>query len=321
MTSKRIIIIIAIIFGFLIVIAALPWIIDPEGSKAIVKRNKEEKEYFRDITQNAEIIVNFTNSKGKDVELYWSLIKGTVDDYQTDYFPLWYSPVYDMRLIKLIEIESSGFIFESPKNKPSSGGKDYYSEVELEFDPPKDLTQKEYFTNGTIYIIGRNNRTDKNLKAVGDTKESYDANFEIYNYAVSKTTTTKRTKNTNPDDVINEMKNILDEKTSEKEQLNDTEIKDGKYCFQLDNLSNNGSFYYAEITIQNSQVLGKLTVEYESSDGYSATFLGNIEADILKVKVSYDNDAEGPYEEKWEINQNSLILEQPSIHLTRTTCN
>ena len=324
-TSKKILIISASILGVLIILVALPWIIDPEGSKAIVKRNNEEKEYFKNLTQDAEIIVNFTNSKDKDVELYWSLIKGEVDNYKTNHNVLGYGPrgIWDCRLIKLTEVESSGFIFESSKNTSSiikngefAKGEDYYYEVEIKFDLPEDLSQKEHNVNGTIYITGHNASGDG-----GDISESYDAKFKVYNYSVDKTTPKRETVTVNPDDVVNEMKNILDEEASEEEQPKGEELEDGKYCFQFDDLVNSGTFYYADVTIQNSAVLGNLIVEYESGDGYSATFIGTIEGNKLNIKVSYDNDGGGPYAEKWKINQSNLTLEQPEIILTNINCN
>lgn len=273
--------------------------------------NSERAEYFNTLTKDAEIVVNYTDHKGKKIEILWAIIDGKVDYFTTNskQFTRSYTGSFDCRLSKLEKAGPYSMEFESPKNKPAFGGDDYYYEVEIKFDLPKDLNQKEHFVNGTIYITGHNAAGDG-----GNTSDTYDASFEIYNYAVDKTITKREAATTNPDDVISEMKNILDKEASDvKEQ---EKLVDGNYCFQLDDLKNSGDFYYCTMTVENDNIKGEIIVENESSESYTMKFNGS----TLSVNVTYSNDGGGPNKEQWKINSNGLTLEQPAVILTKIKC-
>ena len=145
--------------------------------------DSEKSNYFNSLTQDGEITVNFTDHKGKKTEIFWALIDGKVDYYTTNskHFTRSYTGSFDCRLTKLVKAGPYRIQFESPKNEPAFEGEDYYYEVELKFDLPKDLNQKEHNIDGTIYITGHNAAGDG-----GDISESYDATFQISNYSVEK---------------------------------------------------------------------------------------------------------------------------------------
>ena len=104
-------------------------------------------------------------------------------------------------------------------------------------------------------------------------------------------------------------------------QVSTEKIVNGKYCYQFDDLKVSGKFYYCELVVNNSLLTGEITVENEASESYTVKFNGEIKDGKLLVKTTYDNDAGGPYDETWVINQVQLKLEQPAVTLTKIDCN
>jgi len=114
--------------------------------------NSERSEYFNNLTKDGEIVVNYIDHKGKKTKILWAIIDGKVDYFTTNSkeFTRNYYGSYDCRLTKFVKAGSFRMKFESPKNKSVFGSEDYYYEVELKFEPPKDKNQKEYCQHWNI---------------------------------------------------------------------------------------------------------------------------------------------------------------------------
>ena len=273
--------------------------------------NSEKSEYFKNITKDGEIVVNYTDHKGKNIEILWAIIDGKVDYFTTNskQFTRSYTGSFDCRLSKLVKAGPYRMLFESPKNKPAFEGDDYYYEVELKFDLPKDPTQEEYEVDGTIYITGQNAGGDG-----GDISDTYDAQFKIFYYPEEVASPKREEENVDTEEVVNKVKNILNEEVG-------TPLNNGNYCFQFDDLANSGDFYYCNLAVENeNDVKGELTVENEASESYTINFNGKRSGEVYTVSTTYSNDGGGPYEEKWKINSNGLTLEQPTVTLSNIKC-
>ena len=272
--------------------------------------------YYEKIVQDGELTVYFKDHIDINHEISWRFENGKIIDYYASHIKFSLHKLWDARFINNLTLGRSSISFESPENKGQDlNGKDlmWKNKLELSFDAPEDSTESNFKCKGKVKVT-------YDIGSSSSSVSSYDATFQIINYSIDKEIPKRENVTVNPEDVINEMKDVLDEENSKKDTHKEEKLQDGKYCFQLDNLVNSGEFYYAEITIQNSAVIGNLIVEYEDGDGYSAKFIGTVENNLLKIKISYDNDGEGSYQEEWEINSNNLILKEPSITLTNIKC-
>lgn len=252
--------------------------------------------YYEKIVQDGELTIYFKDHNGINHEISWGFEKGEIVNYYASHIKFNLHKLWDARFINNLTLGRSDISFESPENKGQDlNGKDlmWKNKLELSFDAPKDSTESNFKCKGKV-------------KVTYDTGSSstYDAEIKVILRGQSSTS-------------INQQEN--NEPTQDDKAI--TKVEQGEYCYQFDDLKVSGKFYYCKLKVENTVVSGEITVENEASESYTVKFNGENKEGKLLVKTTYDNDAGGPYDETWGINQDKLTLEQPSVTLTKIDCN
>lgn len=252
--------------------------------------------YYQKITQDGELTIYFKDHNEINHEISWSFENGEIVDYYASNVKFSLHKLWDARFINDLTLGRSEISFESPENKGQDlNGKDlmWKNKLELSFDAPKDSTESNLRCKGKV-------------KVTYDTGSSstYDAEIKVIIRGQLSTSINQQEQN----------ETIQDTKAS-------SPVEQGEHCYQFDDLKVSGKFYYCNLVVNNAILTGEITVENEASESYTVKFNGEIKDGKFLVKTTYDNDAGGPYDETWGINQDKLTLEQPAVTLTKTDCN